>query len=129
MHFGTKSYLKSTRNHTAKHAIFPECGSMLQLSIRSRFIFWMADPKYTLIHHVQVSPAMQCFNQFKHICVTCSKVQALLILKIPQWTLPACPAYTIRSSSENHKSQGLIQNKFVYIISVYLLESIFKSDS
>uniref|UniRef100_B9NKV0 Uncharacterized protein n=1 Tax=Populus trichocarpa TaxID=3694 RepID=B9NKV0_POPTR len=66
------------------------------------------DPKYTLIHHVRVSPAMQCFNQFKHICVICSKVQALLILKIPQWTLPTCPAYTIRSSSENHKSQELI---------------------
>jgi len=28
MHFGTKSYLKSTRNHTAKHAlnILPEVG-------------------------------------------------------------------------------------------------------
>jgi len=24
MHFGTKSYLKSTRNHTAKHALSPE---------------------------------------------------------------------------------------------------------
>jgi hypothetical protein len=24
------------------------------------------------------------------------KFQALLILKIPQWTLPACPAYTIK---------------------------------
>jgi hypothetical protein len=23
MHFGTKSYLKSTRNHTAKHALSP----------------------------------------------------------------------------------------------------------
>jgi hypothetical protein len=23
MHFGTKSYLKSTRNHTAKHALTP----------------------------------------------------------------------------------------------------------
>ncbi|KAJ6861377.1 hypothetical protein NC651_037459 [Populus alba x Populus x berolinensis] len=72
---------------------------------------------------------MQCFNQFKHICVICNKVQALLILKIPQWTLPACPDSTIRSSSENHKRQGLIQKKFVYIIAVYLLKSIFKSDS
>ncbi|KAG5227224.1 hypothetical protein IMY05_017G0097100 [Salix suchowensis] len=67
------------------------------------------DPKYTSEHHVRVSPAMQCFSQFKHICVICSQVQALLILKIPQWTLPACPAaYTIGSSSEIHKSQELI---------------------
>jgi len=32
------------------------CGNMLQLSTRSRFIFWVADPKYILIHHVRVSP-------------------------------------------------------------------------
>ncbi|KAG5227243.1 hypothetical protein IMY05_017G0099000 [Salix suchowensis] len=70
--------------------------------------FASSDPKYTLEHHVRVSPAMQCFSQFKHICVICSQVQALLILKIPQWTLPACPDYTIRSSSENHKTQELI---------------------
>ncbi|KAF9664020.1 hypothetical protein SADUNF_Sadunf17G0112700 [Salix dunnii] len=62
------------------------------------------DPKYTLEHHVRVSPAMQCFSQFKHICLRTGSLD----FKIPQWTLPARPDYTIRSSSENHKSQELI---------------------
>jgi len=33
MHFGTKSYLKSTRNHTAKHALHGACASHQEIFV------------------------------------------------------------------------------------------------
>jgi len=39
MHFGTKSYLKSTRNHTAKHALSDGVSQPINYAILGIIIF------------------------------------------------------------------------------------------